>query len=170
MRPNYYLHLKQPLNNTEINELEKHYKTKLPDDLRALYKWKNGQNAQCFETFVNNSMFISLGDALETAREYTSMIGSDFEIENWWTENWIPIFHNGGGDYICYDSGGIFTGNPGQIIEFWHADNDRHVIAPNLETFISALNDYYSKTPAENFNGYFEVEPITNFPKKFVLE
>ena len=30
-------------------------------------------------------------------------------IDNWWNENWIPIFHNGGGGHICYDMIGIFT-------------------------------------------------------------
>lgn len=63
---------------------------------------------------------IPLKEALDISQKLSAMIGTDFEIENWWNEHWIPVFHNGGGDYICYDTKGIFTGNKGQIIEFWH--------------------------------------------------
>lgn len=170
LRPEYYAQLNLPLSDAEIDSLEKLYDLKLPADLRSLYKWKNGQNDKCFESFINNSTFIPLEQALPTAQENTSMIGLDFEIENWWHSQWLPVFHNGGGDYICYDAGGLFTNMPGQIIEFWHADSDRNVIAPNLETLISGLNDYYDKTPVQKFDSYFAVEAIEGFPKKFTVE
>lgn len=97
------------------------------------------------------------------------MIGFDFEIENWWNAKWIPLFHNGGGDYICYDCEGTFTGNAGQIIEFWHADNDRNIIAPNLEAFLFQLNSYFEKNETAAFDEYFEVENIEGYPKKFIV-
>ena len=169
-RPEFYLELNEPLDDSQIDKLEEYYKIKIPKDLRVLYRWKNGQKPGCYEAFVNNSGFIPLRQALYDASELTSMIGSDFEIDNWWNENWIPIFQNGGGDSICYDLKGAFTGQQGQLIEFWHADNDRNVIAPTLETFFSKIIDFYEAKQKEEFDEYFEVEEIENYPKKFILE
>lgn len=164
-RAAYYATLQPGLSTEEITALEKEFNVTVPADLRALYQWKNGQQVDSYEAFVNNSMFLSLRSALETARENTSMIGSDFELENWWHAAWIPIFDNGGGDYICYDTVGVFTGIRGQIIEFWHADNDRNTIAPDLTTFITSINHLYSTTPAEEFDEYFEVKTPDGYPK-----
>ncbi len=170
LRPDYYPDLNRALTDEEIASLEFKYSITLPADLKQLYKWKNGQKELSFDSFVNNSTFIPLEQALDTARNNTGMIGSDFDIKNWWNEHWIPVFHNGGGDYICYDAGGVFTGEKGQLIEFWHADNDRNVIAPNLQQFLSGLNDYYTATPEDAFDEYFEVAAIKGFPKKFKVK
>ncbi|WP_223649492.1 SMI1/KNR4 family protein [Hymenobacter psoromatis] len=170
LRPEFYVSLQQPLAESEINSLEEKYKMQIPSDLSALYKWKNGQVSDCYESFVNNSMFIPLEQALAIAAENTSMIGYDFEVENWWNEKWIPIFHNGGGDYICYDLGGIFTGQQGQLLEFWHADNDRNIIAPNLEAFISKINYFYNTKQKQEFDEYFQIENIDGYPQEFTVE
>ena len=170
LRPEFYESLQHPLNDNEIDRLEEKYKIKIPVKLRTLYKWKNGQVDNCYDAFVNNSTFLALDQALDTAVENTYMIGSDFEIENWWNEKWIPIFHNGGGDYICYDPGGLFTGQQGQLIEFWHADNDRNVISPTLEAFLGKLNDYYTTKQKDDFDEYFEFENIDDYPKRFIVE
>ncbi len=170
LRPEFYRELNEPLDNAQLDKLEEYYQIEIPKDLRTLYKWKNGQKANCYEAFVNNSMFIPLHQALHDASELTPMIGSDFEIENWWNENWIPVFQNGGGDSICYDLKGIFTGQKGQLIEFWHADNDRNVIAPALEYFIEKITDFYENRQKGEFDEYFKVGKIDNYPKKFIVE
>lgn len=169
-RPDFYSKLNDPLKEDEIKALEERFNSELPDDLKALYQWKNGQKDECYNSFVNNSIFMPLEDAFDSAEELTSMIGSDFEVENWWNENWIPIFHNGGGDHICYDMGGTFTGQKGQLIEFWHADNDRNVIAPNLRSFVEAINQFYKAKEVEEFDEYFEIENIKDFPQRFYVE
>lgn len=169
IRPEFYSNLGSSLSDEEIKELEKEYNVQLPEDLKALYKWKNGQADGCYDAFVNNSMFIPLDQALDTAQELTSMIGFDFEIENWWHEKWIPIFQNGGGDSICYDLGGIFTGIERQLIEFWHADNDRNVIAPTLEAFLNVLIKYYETKQKDTFDEYFRIGHVDHYPQKFIL-
>jgi hypothetical protein len=75
-----------------------------------------------------------------------------------------------GGDHICYDTSGVFTGQKGQLIEFWHADNDRNVIAPNLKSFIEAINEFYKTKEIKDFDEYFEIENIKDFPKNFYVE
>ena len=170
LRPGLYESLQPPLNHNGIEGLEGKYHMKLPNDLKTLYQWRNGQAPNNYDSFVNNSMFMPLEEALDTAAGNTSMIGLDFEIENWWNAEWIPVFHNGGGDYICYDCGGTFTGQQGQIIEFWHAGNDRNVIAPTLEAFISKLNLYYETRNPQDFDDYFHIEKTEGYPKRFIVE
>ena len=170
VRSEFYQYLKDPLDEKQVEVLEAQYQLKLPADLLALYAWKNGQDDDCFEAFVNNAAFIPLEEALDIAKQNTSMIGLDFDVENWWNEKWIPIFHNGGGDYICYDMGGLFTGQKGQLIEFWHADNDRNVIAPSLGSFLEKLKEYYENTPEEDFDEYFQIASPENYPQRFIVE
>ncbi len=168
LRPEYYSELNQPLNDLEIDILEENYQIKLPTNIRELYKWKNGQKQNCYLALVNNSMFLSLEQSLEIAKKNTAMIGLDFEIENWWNEKWIPIFHNGNGDYICYDLEGVFTGLCGQLIEFWHADYDRNVISPSIDIFIQTLNIYLESNAV--FDEFYSIKrKIDNYPKRFKL-
>ena len=169
-RPDYYKKLQKPLTDQEISKLEVQYGIALPGDLKALYQWKNGQQQDCYETFVMNSMFEPLENVLENNKELTSMIGHEFEIENWWDEHWFPIFFHGSGSLICYDLKGVFTGESGQLVEFWHADTDRNVIAPDLRTFMESLNKYYKDTPVEHYNSYFDITGKLPKPKAFIVD
>ena len=93
-----------------------------------------------------------------------------FEIENWWNENWLPIFSNGGGNYICYDVKGVFTKQKGQLVEYWNKNNDRNVITPTLTTFLRSLNQYYEKTSINNFDEYFDIsEDLIEWKKEFIV-
>lgn len=167
-RPGLFARLNNPLTIADIRALEEKYKVVIPEPVQQLYLWRNGQDPNFMEAFVNNSMFIPLEEALDTAADNTSMIGYDFEIENWWHKDWFPLFHNGGGDYICYDAAGLFTDQPGQLIEFWHADNDRDVIAPDLLSLITSLNNFYAAGPGQE-EEYFQVNPPADYPKTFTV-
>lgn len=170
-RPALFAKLNDPLTTADIRSLEEKYQVTIPEPVQQLYQWRNGQDPNFTEAFVNNSLFIPLEEALDTALENTGMIGYDFEIENWWHKDWLPLFHNGGGDYICYDAGGLFTHQPGQLIAFWHADNDRDVIAPDLLSLITALNHYYAAAvPGEKEEEYFQVAAPEGYPKSFRVE
>ncbi|UII76231.1 SMI1/KNR4 family protein [Flagellimonas sp. HMM57] len=170
-RPEYYSKLQKPLSKEEIFALEVKYNKIIPSDLKEFYLWKNGQSQDSYEAFVNNSMFEPLEFVLSGNQEFTEMIGYDFEIENWWNENWLPIFSNGGGSYICYDLKGVFTGQKGQLVEYWKGDNDRPVITPSLADFLNSLNQYYEKTSENDFDEYFDIsESITQWKKEFIVD
>ena len=55
----------------------------------------------------------------------------------------------------------------GQILEFWKADKDRNVIAPDLQSFLTELVKYYETFDAEDFDEFFEVDEIEGYPKRF---
>lgn len=170
-RPKYYKTLQAPLSEQDIAQLEEKHAITLPFDLKILFLWKNGQRQDSYEAFVNNSIFEPLEQVLQGNKEFTQMIGYDFEIENWWNENWLPIFSNGSGNYICYDIKGVFTGEKGQLIEYWNTDNDRPVIATNLTDFLNELNQYYEKTATKDFDDYFDIsECITQWQKVFIVD
>ncbi|WP_300600517.1 SMI1/KNR4 family protein [Niabella sp.] len=169
-RPGFYADLRTSLKEPDFDVLERQYKRKISPEIRALYQWKNGQQERSFDTFVNNTTFLPLQEALETANTLSGMIGFDFRIKNWWNEAWLPIFHNGGGDYICFDADGIFTGQQGQLLEFWHADNNRNIIAPSLKAFLQSLTRYYTVTPPEAFDDYFEIDLPEGFPRRFSVK
>lgn len=170
-RPDFYAQLQPPLTLEAIKALEEKYNTILSTDIKQLYLWKNGQNSNNYKSFVNNSMFEPLEVVLKTASELSEMIGYDFTIKNWWNTHWLPIFSNGGGSYICFDTEGTFTNNKEQLIEFWKSDNDRNVIAPNLTTFLETLVDHYNTTPKDKFDGYFDIsEGLKPYRQKFIVD
>lgn len=116
-------------------------------------------------------MFEPLESVLSANQELTEMIGYDFEIENWWNENWLPIFSNGAGSYICYDLKGIFTGQKGQLVEYWKGDNDRQVIDMRLVDFLNNLNQYYETNSKNNFDKKFDInESIAQCKKEFIVD
>lgn len=165
-RPEYYALLAAPLTSEAIAALETQYGTSIPEDLKALYRWKNGQQSSCYQSFVNNSTFMPLEEVLSSAKELDELI-PDFDGENWWRKGWLPVFHNGGGDHICYDTEGTFTGRQGQLVEFWHADSDRNVIAASLEELLHGLVRLYEAAPADKKEAYFTVKAEAGYPKAF---
>jgi cell wall assembly regulator SMI1 len=164
-RPEYYSTLNPPLTDLQIGDLEKKFDIQLSANVKLLYRWKNGQSE--YKRFVNNCAFMPLESALESYEILTSMIGHDFTIKNWWNERWIPLFENGGGDYVCVDIAGIFTGLPGQVVDFRHDEPARNIIAPSLEVFIATLNKYYETTKPEEFDEFFDIGEIAGYPKRF---
>ena len=68
LRPELYIDLQSSLSAEEFRDLEQQYDMEIPQNLKALYRWKNGQRTTSYEVFVNNSTFIPLGEALDTAQ------------------------------------------------------------------------------------------------------
>jgi cell wall assembly regulator SMI1 len=167
-RPEYYAILNPPLTDEGITSLEEEYGIKLPADLRALYKWKNGHGEEHFlEKFIDLHQFFSLDLSLKMARELTEMIGLDFTRENWWNKHWIPIFTESS-DHFCYDLEGTFTGNKGQIIEFLHDDSWRPVVAPNLTAFLEHIISSWPNNICTGFDdGQVQMEYIAGYPLEF---
>lgn len=168
-RPAYHADLLPGLSADAIHALEVKYDVVLPAALRQLYSWHNGQQATNYEAFINNSTFLSLEHALDTAAELTAMIGTDFEFPDYWHAHWIPIFSNGGGDYICYDPQGSFGRTPGQLIEFWHKDQDRVIIAPDLHSLLAALMNFYEQLDVDAGEEYFTVADLPGYPFTFCI-
>lgn len=170
-RADLYVKLNPPLTEAGIADLEKEYKVVLPDDVKELYLWKNGQSREGFKAFVSGFLFEPLEDVLLSAKEFTAMIGDEFFLENQWNENWFPIFRDGGGSRICYDQEGTFTGEKGQLLTYLQGYDDRHVIAPNLSGYLQHLIKYYEQTSSDEFDSYFDISTrIEQWKQVFILD
>lgn len=75
--------------------------------------------------------------------------GGDFEGEfgepasgiadAWWSDGWIPVAGNGGGDFLCVDMRPAAGGTVGQVICAWHDDAERHLLAPSWGSYLEQL-------------------------------
>lgn len=161
--PALYATLQAPLTHAEIQALEKKYDTQLPAELRELYRWKNGQRLDDqTRSLVGPRTFMPLEEALLNRDELNDLTTSEqiedqFKIKNWWRVSWIPIFENGGGNYLCYDTEGTFTGTPNQILGYYHCENYRQAVSPNLITFLE-----------DTMTGYTHIHH-PGYPRRFDL-
>ncbi|WBU60745.1 SMI1/KNR4 family protein [Paracoccus albus] len=150
--------LRPPQSAEQIERMEARYQIVLPDEVRTLYLWHDGQDPTGFTTFANNMAFQPLSELLQTKAEFDSMIGYDFHLKNWWHQAWLPLFHNGGGDYLVVDPQGIHTGDANQLLAFYHDDKYRPIIAKDLTTFFKAVLDYYDKTSTEDMDEFHIID------------
>jgi cell wall assembly regulator SMI1 len=132
-RPAYYATLATGVSFGALDEYERRTGITLPADLRTLWVWKNGSTE---EALFDNHMFISVEDSLSSKLELDGMIGSDFEDPEWWKLQWVPFTQSFGGDHLCID---IASEKTGGIIDFWHDDPRREVVAPTLKDWLHSL-------------------------------
>jgi cell wall assembly regulator SMI1 len=120
------------------------YETQLgvtfPDGMRALYRWRNGVAAEHhFAGVIGRYSIASLQSVVNTQKIMNDLVDQKtFKTSNWWRKTWVPVFDKGTGDNICWDPRGSFSGTPGQVIQFWHTDHDRKVLAPSFDGYLTA--------------------------------
>ena len=140
-RPAYYATLGPPAPVAELAEFETEFSLALPPELRMWWSWRNGQTG--FESFYGNQCLQSASSAAETMQVQLDLL--DEFAPNWWRPTWVPFLENGGGDHLCLDLEGTFTGQPGQILEHWHDWEPRTVCFPNLTTWLAAVVAAYEQ-------------------------
>lgn len=142
-RPDYYRQLQPGVDELAFDALQAQLTAELPVGFRALYMWRNGQNADSTANLTDNWMFTPLEEVVATKAMLDGMIDSDFEEPNWWSRGWIPFLSNGGGDHLCLDLTAESGGVPGQLLSFWHDWGNRSVkfasLAAWLESVVKAL-------------------------------
>ncbi len=138
-REDYFANLQPGVTPAQLDQFETEFRLKLPPAFRQLYQWRNGQKIDCYESLVENRMFMSLEDIADAKRCLDPMIGMDFTDPTHWRRGWVPFLSNGGGDYLCVDITAKDGGSSGQIREYWHADDDRDVPHDDLREWLTYL-------------------------------
>lgn len=176
-RASYYAQLLPGATDEEIQQFEQSLGLSLPESFKVLYQWHNGQPDDFFEAFHDNKMFLSLQEIERAWSDLKELLESgDFEIENWWHVGWVPFLHDGGGNYLCLDLEGTFTGQKGQLLEFWHDDYDRDVLYPSFEDYLETLVRCFEQEVWQKDEEFWGVEKdyITRhnpgYPKRICLE
>lgn len=105
----------------------------LPEELRALLMWHNGQNPDVPGAFEQNWILMSTEEIADAKKEL------DDHPHEGWQKNWLPFLDDDNGDYRCLD-----LSSPGcPVLECWRGRSDHPVVAPSLaawlESFVTAL-------------------------------
>ncbi|MCR5890039.1 SMI1/KNR4 family protein [Hymenobacter sp. J193] len=153
-RPEYYATLAPPATATELDALEAAFQLKLPTELRQWYGWHNGhlESKSIFQNheFIQGNSLAPLSSVAESMRVNCELLAAgEYFMPNWWQTNWVPFLENGGGDHICLDLEGTFTGQPGQVLEQWHDMEQRTVLFPDLTAWLRAVVQAYEQAGAQ---------------------
>ncbi len=105
----------------------------LPEELRVLLTWHNGQNPEVPGAFEGNWFLMSTEEIAVAKNEL------DAQPHDGWHSDWLPLFDDDNGNYFCLD-----LGSPGlPMRECWRGRADHPQVAPSftawLETFVNAL-------------------------------
>lgn len=138
-RAGYHAALQSGVSDAQLDAFEAKFSLTLPEAFRALYRWRNGQPNSSFDSFQDNRMLSSLEDIADTKEMLDDMIGSDFEDPATWRRGWVPFLSNGGGSYLCVDVDAQGGSQPGQLIAFWKADEDRPVEHASVQAWLADL-------------------------------
>jgi cell wall assembly regulator SMI1 len=127
------------LTDAAIRVYEQQLGVTFPDGIRALYRWRNGIAPEHhFAAVIGRYSLSSLESVVNTQEIMNDLLEQKaFKTSNWWRKTWVPVFDKGTGDNVCWDPRGSFSGTPGQVLEFWHTDHDRKVLAPSFDGFLT---------------------------------
>jgi cell wall assembly regulator SMI1 len=101
----------------------------LPEELRALLMWHNGQNPDVPGAFEQNWILMSTEEIAEAKAEL------DDHPHEGWQKNWLPFLDDDNGDYRCLD-----LGSPGcPVLECWRGRANHPVVSPSLSSWLEAF-------------------------------
>jgi cell wall assembly regulator SMI1 len=135
----------------EIAETEAFLGATLPDDVKDSYRIYNGQAGEG-PSLIEYWNLLSLEGIRREWDEWKFLL-DDFDEDHarvqprgpiqkyWWHPSWIPITTDGSGNHLCLDLIPAPGGTVGQIIEMWHDDDIRPLIAPSFRAWLSDFAD-----------------------------
>lgn len=133
-RKRYLEGLQPGADKATLDALEKIIGLKLPDSLRQLLAWHNGQSEDFIGCLVESWLLMST-DSIAAAKKD---LDADAASTGWKTA-WIPFLDDDNGNYVCLDT----SQAEAPVREFWVGNADHPVVAPSLaawlEDVVSAL-------------------------------
>jgi len=165
-RPGFYARLQPGVSDQQLAEFEQELGVTLPEAFKAFYRWRNGQAIDHYESWQNNQTVMGLAEIRAAHRVLNELLDAgEFEGANWWDAGWVPFLSNGAGDHLCLDTTGSFGGQAGQILEFWHDDGNRWVVAPNFESWLeSYLRTFSAVAEYADAGEELEIDWVTDLP------
>ncbi len=148
-RPAYHAQLNPPATAADFAAFAATTGRPLPPLLQQWFGWHNGQRPSCSENLTENYMFVPLDEMAETQRINQELLDAGEFVPNWWRRDWWPLLHNGGGDHLCLDLEGTFTGRAGQMLTHWHDWEVRTVVFPSFVAWLKALVAAYEAGASE---------------------
>jgi cell wall assembly regulator SMI1 len=145
--PSVAIRLQAGLSSREIDELEKKAGIKLNDELRTLYIWHNGCQANENQNFIPGHIFLPLDAAIEQYIICKQQLKSApllqriaFNIFAGHRKNWITIFDDLCGDGYFYDP----DRNSNEGCVFYHfSEGGYYFFFPSLKNLLTAITECY---------------------------
>lgn len=129
-RPRYRRALLPGARRPELAALERALGVPLPDELRALLAWHNGQGGEFVGTFEESWLLMDSAAIAATKQE----LEAD-RAATGWQRAWIPFLDNDQGDFLYLD-----TRRSGTPVRSFGLGQKKHpVVAPSLSAW---LNDF----------------------------
>jgi cell wall assembly regulator SMI1 len=136
-----------------IHTIEEQVGIQFPDDVKASYTIHDGQR-ETAPALMGEWALLSLQaiarqwSPLKALYDAGTFPQADALVEahapvraNWWNIRWIPMTHNGAGDFYCLDMDPAPWGSQGQVITFWHMDTKREKIADSFRSLMQKFAD-----------------------------
>ncbi|TND10576.1 MAG: Cell wall assembly/cell proliferation coordinating protein, KNR4 [Bacteroidetes bacterium] len=163
MLPVYAGLLNPGASETELAELENYLGFSLPENVKALYRLNNGDASRDTPRIYVGAFlgfeFLSLARIRNVHSEWkqhaaNNYSGSSFpegSIRVQYTnEKWIPLFADSGGNYVGIDLDPDKNGIAGQVINFGRAEDNKFVIAQNLDDFLEFVGKQIKSGACDN--------------------
>jgi cell wall assembly regulator SMI1 len=110
----------------QLNALQTALGIPLPDDLRELLSWHNGQDDESAGFFREHWYLMSTHEIEAAWRELTA------KPESGWRRAWIPFLEDDRGNYVSLD-----TDQPGgSVREYWEENPERPTVASSLAAWL----------------------------------
>lgn len=136
-RPGYYATLLPGVKPEILKKYERASGYSFPPLFREFYLWRNGEDIMAgveerfYENWSLESTFPDPGPDMEP--------GGHNEELDYWNKDWHAFAGDGGGDFLILDMAGSHGGKPGQIIDYWHEDNESGILFPSFDCFLESF-------------------------------
>ena len=170
-KPDLLSLLNEGASDSEIDTLETLLSLKLPADVRTSYRRHDGVSNEI--GFIEASEVLSLEGVASQWLVWKELLDNgafdDFQSDpehgvanDWWNAAWIPITYDGAGNHICLDLAPTSDGHIGQMIEMWHDDRGRTIVAPSFRKWLEQFEGLETGQVAfsDDYSGFVPVEDL----------
>ena len=125
-----YSELQDGASKDQLKAFENIFNGEVPHELKIFYVWHNGQDGYSSFNQKDNFIFLSIDEVINA---YEFLNDPMEEVCQPYVKSWIPIFYNGGGDYLMYEIKGK---SKGKFLTYYHDDTTRKIKYENLEELL----------------------------------
>lgn len=133
-----------------IAKLEKRLGFALPEDVRAFYLAHDG-GPKDMDGFIDGEReLLSVARIASEWGTWKELLDNGTFGENnhgepgrgvqkkWWIAEWVPVSYDGSGNHHVVDVAPAPRGKHGQIVDFWHDEASRKVVAPSFLAWLAS--------------------------------
>jgi cell wall assembly regulator SMI1 len=154
--PQILTNLQPGLSAEKISELENESGIHFPDEIKALYQWRDGFNPRRIRSGgfqaagpMPGDNFLPLEAALQLARATSNQVAratlfqrAAFNVLAGYTRSWITVFDDGAGDGYFFDP----ARKPSEGAVFYHfTEDDEYVFFPSAKNLLAGLVKCYQQ-------------------------